>query len=585
METKKSTVINLKKINHRGADRIGIFFDYDLIYYRVVKEIEQRKYSKTYKCWYLPYSKASYEAFQQLNLPYTVCDEIAATWPSPEESEKAAISGSKEKLKITDQLNVGGKIESDIKPLTKGLHKIIKQGSSFYIYIEYNEAEVDFLKQLKRSFWNKAEQCWVCKSDSHNLKMIQSRYGYFSSTKYKALAAMCKKYSFETWVKIVPFLDDIKLKMEVRIRNAPNALAYIKRISERSCGEKKGTWIVPRDKKIADDLEKIAAEDLIYFQDKVSWEVSTSHPGSRDQRKKMEVVRKMLAKNDDRNYDFYLKAFTRTNLSYNTMKSYSYAFQRFVTKFGSFEAIKNLELQEIEEYLNCIVIKNVSTSELNRHISAVKFYYEQIEGWSDMRLDLIKRPKRAKTLPKVMSMNQIKNLLLAVKNDKHRLMMLLGYGCGLRIGDVLTLQVKNINFDRRQIFIRQGKGQKDRVVMLPESVVPSLIKYINLEKPDHWLFRGQQKGKPYAESSLRAIFRRACNATGLSNDHKFHTLRHSFATHLMESGTQQRLIQKLLGHKNPKTTEIYTHVSRNMMINVRSPLDNLMDEEEKNANK
>jgi len=242
-------------------------------------------------------------------------------------------------------------------------------------------------------------------------------------------------------------------------------------------------------------------------------------------------------------------------------------------------------LHEIEDYLNGIVLKEVSTSELNRHISAIKFYYEQNEGWSDMRLQLIQRPKKAKRLPKIMSMNQIKKLFSILKNDKHRLMMLLGYGCGLRIGDVLNMQVKNINFDRRQIFIRGGKGQKDRVVMLPESVVPSLVTYISKERPDHWLFRGLKQGRPYSESSLRAIFRRACNATGLSKDHKFHSLRHSFATHLMESGTQQRLIQKLLGHKNAKTTEIYTHVSRELLTNVKSPLDNLLDKDEKNAKK
>jgi site-specific recombinase XerD len=230
---------------------------------------------------------------------------------------------------------------------------------------------------------------------------------------------------------------------------------------------------------------------------------------------------------------------------------------------------------DIEAYLNSMVLKQISNSELNRHISALKFYYEKLGGWSQLRLNQIQRPRQPKNLPYILSIGEVKRLFAEISNIKHRCMLFLTYGCGLRSGEVLALRVSDIMMDRHQIFIRGGKGKKDRVVMLPKSVLPVLMEYLNEVRPDHWLFPGIKREMPYSASSLRNVFKSALHKAGLDRRHKLHNLRHSFATHLMESGTQQRLIQQLLGHSNSKTTEIYTQISRGSATQVESPLDKL----------
>ena len=222
-----------------------------------------------------------------------------------------------------------------------------------------------------------------------------------------------------------------------------------------------------------------------------------------------------------------------------------------------------------------IALKDVSSQEINRHISAIKFYYEKLGGWSTMRLSQLQRPRRAKNLPYILSIGEVKLLFSFVKNPKHKCMLFLAYGCGLRAGEVLALQVTDIMMDRGQIFIRGSKGKKDRVVMMPKSIVPILKAYVMKHRPDRWLFPVQNRERPYSPSSLRNIFKSALSKAGLDKRHKLHNLRHSFATHLMESGTQQRLIQKLLGHSSSKTTEIYTHISKGSTTQVESPLDKL----------
>ena len=201
--------------------------------------------------------------------------------------------------------------------------------------------------------------------------------------------------------------------------------------------------------------------------------------------------------------------------------------------------------------------------------------YKKVVGWSDMRLAVVNRPRLPKNLPYIFSKGEVQRLFDQVDNLKHRCLLLLTYGCGLRSGEVVALQLRDVMVDRGQIFVRGGKGKKDRVVMLPKSIVPILQAYMQKYRPDNWLFPGQNRNRPYSSSSLRMIFKRAISKTGLDKRHKLHNLRHSFATHLMESGTQQRLIQKLLGHKSSKTTEIYTQVSKYSIAQVDSPLDKL----------
>jgi site-specific recombinase XerD len=185
------------------------------------------------------------------------------------------------------------------------------------------------------------------------------------------------------------------------------------------------------------------------------------------------------------------------------------------------------------------------------------------------------RLKKEHKLPNVLAKEDVSKILNAVKNEKHKAILYLVYSAGLRVGEVVRLQIDDIDSKRMLIKIRQGKGRKDRYTLLSETALKQLKKYYMLYKPEKWLFPGGKDGSYITERSVEKIFENACNNAKVRAEATVHTLRHSFATHLLEGGTDLRYIQELLGHTSSKTTEIYTHVSEKKLSNIKSPLDNL----------
>jgi len=177
-------------------------------------------------------------------------------------------------------------------------------------------------------------------------------------------------------------------------------------------------------------------------------------------------------------------------------------------------------------------------------------------------------------LPTVLSQQEIIQILKSVRNIKHKAILSSIYGCGLRISECINLKIEDIDSENNRIWIRNSKGRKDRLTLLPESLLILLRNYFIEYKPTLWLFEGPQE-KQYSVSSIRNIFRRAKAKAGIRKPATVHTLRHSFATHLLENGTNLRYIQELLGHSSSKTTEIYTHVARSDLTSIISPLDSI----------
>ncbi len=173
----------------------------------------------------------------------------------------------------------------------------------------------------------------------------------------------------------------------------------------------------------------------------------------------------------------------------------------------------------------------------------------------------IRRPKKDKKLPVVLSQEEVSKILSSVKNIKHRLILMLMYSAGLRVGEVVKLTVEDVDVKRKLIRIRGGKGRKDRYTILSEVALETFKEYLQKYKPEKWLFPGQKKDRHISTRTVQAIFERARDRADIKKDATVHSLRHSFATHLLESGVDLRYIQELLGHKHSKTTEIYTHVS------------------------
>ena len=190
-----------------------------------------------------------------------------------------------------------------------------------------------------------------------------------------------------------------------------------------------------------------------------------------------------------------------------------------------------------------------------------------------MNLDNIQRPRREKRLPNVLSKQEIKAILEAPTNLKHRALLSLIYACGLRRSEVLNLTLKDVLSDRNLLFIRQSKGKKDRVVPISHKIIEMLRDYYKAFKPKTWLFEGQMPNTKYSEMSLAKVLKQALKKAGNQKAVSLHWLRHSYATHLLESGTDISYIQKLLGHSDIKTTLIYAKVSKKEMGQIESPLD------------
>jgi integrase/recombinase XerD len=175
----------------------------------------------------------------------------------------------------------------------------------------------------------------------------------------------------------------------------------------------------------------------------------------------------------------------------------------------------------------------------------------------------------------VLSKQEVKQILEVLRNQKHRAMLSLIYGCGLRRGELLNLRPNDIDSKRMLVIIRNGKGFKDRIVPLSTKLLTMLREYHTVYKPETFLFEEAEAGKPYDERSLQQVLKQAIAKAGIKKPVSLHWLRHSYATHLLENGTDLRYIQELLGHKSSRTTEIYTHVSTKSIQNIKSPFDEL----------
>ena len=260
--------------------------------------------------------------------------------------------------------------------------------------------------------------------------------------------------------------------------------------------------------------------------------------------------------------------------SESTIKTYLDASKSFLM-FIYPKPIQAADNNDMVRYVNEYIIKNhLSFAYQNQVINAAKLFFREVVK-SRLNVDKLDRPRRQYKLPNVLSKEEVGTILKAHANVKHKTMLSLIYACGLRRSELLNLKPKDIDSKRGLLIIRQSKGRKDRVAPISEKVIEMLREYYKTYKPQTWLFEGQTKGEPYSEQSLQSVLKQALEKAGIKKPVSLHWLRHSYATHLLEAGTDLRYIQELLGHKNSKTTEIYTHVSTKSLQKIKSPFDDL----------
>ena len=284
---------------------------------------------------------------------------------------------------------------------------------------------------------------------------------------------------------------------------------------------------------------------------------------------------KELLRNIHQNNQGYLNTYINTlrlmAYSENTIKTYSIEFAQWLYVLGSF-SVEETNPDQLKSYLlYCMNDLGLSENQMHSRLNALKFFYEKVLKQESFFFE-IPRPKKKSALPKVLSTQEITRLFDVTDNVKHKLILKIAYGLGLRVSEIATLKIRNIDSGRMLVHIENAKGKKDRYVPLPTSILSELREYYKQYLPKTYLFEGTPNN-PLALRTVQAVFKNAMNKARITKKVGIHGLRHSYATHLLEYGTDMSFIQKLLGHNNIKTTEVYAKVSNTFLSKITSPLD------------
>jgi integrase/recombinase XerD len=317
-----------------------------------------------------------------------------------------------------------------------------------------------------------------------------------------------------------------------------------------------------------------------YLPDRRVWIVPRGAYSSRDLREHFRFAACRIAEpieppdlDLDRQSQEFIRCLRRQRYSENTIRNYGHQIDMFVSFVPAGE--DPFQKPWIEEYMHHLAtVTGYSPSSQNVAINAIRLHMVKVLGRQMPILHI--RPRRVRTLPTVLGMEEVRDILASNNNLKHQTVLSLIYSGGLRVSEAIDLRQRDIDWDRNVLIIRQSKGNKDRQVPLAHHLKDLIGQYLQVYRPQTFLFEGATGGQ-YTTKSIQKLFRAACEKAGLQKHASIHTLRHSYATHLLEGGTDLRIIQAILGHTSSKTTEIYTHVSTRTIANVQNPFDKLHD--------
>lgn len=380
----------------------------------------------------------------------------------------------------------------------------------------------------------------------------------------------------ETDVKI--FLVDaggehstkVEQRIGVSFRYNEKCITELKKIHGHRWHPEGKYWHFPLAKATHEKILKIFENQKLNIDSKLSTLISTSEKKSDGK-----VIQLAEAVNNDiREFQGLMKL---KNYSIKTIKSYTSCIRAFL-QFYNNRNPRDISAGQIKAYLLYLIDKkNYASGTINQFLNALRYLYLRIYN-KPFLMEGIPRPRKETKLPDVFNDDEVLRLFETVKNLKHRVMLMITYASGLRVSELVNLRIEDIDVQRRSIHIRAAKGKKDRCIPLAETIIKPLHIYwqaYNLGVKG-WLFPGGKPGYHLSVRSIQAVFERAIQSAGITKPVSMHTLRHSYATHSAEHGYDIRHLQKVLGHKSIKTTEIYTHISNAEIAKVRSPLDFLL---------
>lgn len=533
------TSMKINRFDYKGITRIKIEFNYHSETLARLRQIKDCLWSSTYRVWHIP------------DTPHAI-SELFTLFPEAEPQNFGKEAETKATEDITTPLP-----EPQIKDV-----KIQVQGRSMMVWIPKNQDDICFINQIKYSRWDKKKFCWIVPNYPGNLDLIKKHFGerINSITVAESIYDKDDNAYVHGQVRLIKCLNRrLKLIGDLNVQ----VLEALRKIHYKKWDTRNKWWSFP----YTDGYCKIIREtcdstglNLIYEEEKAG---TTGKP--RPLPSEIPNFREC-----PQEYELKLR---ELRYSENTIKSYTDMFREFINYHFRHD-IDKIDEPTIIAYLRYLVMeRKISESYQNVAINAIKFYYERVLG-GNRKFYFLERPSKEKSLPTILSEQEIKNLLICMNNLKHKAILMIGYSAGLRVSEIVNLKLSDIDSDRMQVRVSDSKGNKDRYTILSVKALEVLREYYKEYKPKEWLFEGRGRDH-YSVSSAQAILKDAAGLAKIKKPITIHTLRHSFATHLLEHGTDLRYIQYLLGHENVKTTEIYTHISTRMINQIKSPLDNL----------
>ncbi len=478
--------------------------------------------------------------------------------------------------------NPNGSAKVDHKPLNKaeipsGLQILESVGKYWVFTMDYRQTVVRKLLDIKGVYWNKSYRAYMVIQHPRVREAVHRVLG-----KTNFLPEPMKPDSTPKTTNLVIRIEVHRADSKMMQVHLPESVVFydkIKRFSYSRYSKAEHCYLLPAAPMVLESIRMLFEPEKA----RIELHVPKGYLQARNQpnRKQLDLSRSKSRMLDQvppgqrEVLETFIDFLLARNFSPSTVKNYSNAMIRFMR--DTHRDPDEMQEKEIVRYLAGIMSRGQQSASGNMMVNALKCYYRDVLKKTGWQLHL-PRPKKEKKLPAVLSKDECVRIFKNVRNIKHQLILLLTYGSGLRVSETCNLRWGDIDFETYQIHLKAAKGKKDRIVVLPLMILQSLQHYCGLQqrtRAGDFVFEGQYIGEPYSSSSVQQIMRRAVAAAGITKKATVHTLRHSFATHLLESGTDIRYIQALLGHSSIKTTTIYTHLRSDKLTRIHSPLDSL----------
>jgi len=562
--------IIVSKINHHSENRIRVDFTYNAEIVAKLRQIPDVRWSKTLGAWHIPYTK---EAFERLKALYPDMEHLNTSTEldaeqsndrgklnnaTPEADIRISKLVLKKQIESKDHVN---DVKTPIITTKRAEINISITTKRIFVQLPKNETDTQFLTSFRYVHWDKNNRQWIIPNYGKNLELLKS---YFQNRTVVITEQSDQKIN-ETKTTLAE-ADKVKvLNIQNRILRIyftynRTLIEEIKKIALSRWNSAGNCWTIPYNEQNAEKTHELAQA----YGLKWDYQIISKTEGTPRQPKHAGYIRCPAS---------YTEKLKELRYSINTQNVYTDLFEEFINYYPEKQAEEITE-EEIISFLRYLVNeRKISTSYQNQSINAIKFYYERVLG-GKRKIYLIERPRKENYLPEVLSEEEVAAILKTITNIKHKALIMTIYSGGLRISELINLRIKDIDSNRMQIRIEQSKGKKNRYTLLSKKTLLTLRKYFAEYKPKEWLFEGENGGQ-YADSSIYSIFKKALVAAKITKKVTIHSLRHSFATHLLENGTDLRYIQNLLGHSSSKTTEIYTHITNKGFDQIKNPLDKL----------